>query len=92
MHLQVRKHGRLSGALMTAHVPGWRAPTPVRLEPGAVIRPAEVAERKRTEQELIKARQQVPAANGARVCPSVSTKRGLRTGAPAAMPSISSPH
>jgi len=25
MHLRVRKHGRLFRALMTAHVPGWRA-------------------------------------------------------------------
>jgi hypothetical protein len=31
-------------------------------------------------------------ANGARVCPIVSTKRSLRTGALAAMQSISSPH
>ena len=56
-----------------------------QLDPGAVIRPAEVAERKRTEQELIKARQQVPAANGARVCPSVSTRRSLLTGVPRSM-------
>ena len=30
-------------------------------------------------------------ANGTRTCPSASTKRSLRTGAPAAMRSISSP-
>ena len=30
MHLRVRKHGRLFRALMTAHVPGWRAPDVAR--------------------------------------------------------------